>query len=58
MATAFVEPWVDENNEPKVLGTEECVLVKEVKRDVLTRVRKDFPYYDQLMSEDWHICDF
>jgi len=53
--TAFVEPWVDENNEPEVLGMEEGVLVAEVKRDVLERVRREFPYYEQVMSEEWHV---
>jgi len=51
--TAFVRPWVDENNEPEVLGTEEGFLVKDVKRDALARIRTEFPYYEQLMSEDW-----
>ena len=52
--TAFVDPWVDEDHEPDVMGTEEGVLVREVRREVLDRVREEFPYYGQLMSEAWH----
>ena len=52
-STSFIEPWVDENHEPEVLGIEEGVLVGKVKRDVLEKVRREFPYYGQLMNEDW-----
>jgi predicted amidohydrolase len=48
--TAIVEPWVDENHEPDTLG-EEGVLVKTLYRDVLDKVRADFPYYRQLKKE-------
>jgi predicted amidohydrolase len=49
--TAIVEPWVDENHEPDTLGVEEGVLVKTLYRDVLDKVRADFPYYRQLKKE-------
>lgn len=49
--SAIVEPWVDENHEPINLGTEEGVLVKYIRKDVLQQVRTDFPYHRQLMSE-------
>lgn len=52
--TAICEPWIDGDNEPEMLGTDEGVLVKEVDRELLTRIRSEFPYYNQLMSEDWH----
>lgn len=50
--TSVVEPWVDENHEPEVLGIDEGVLVKEIRRDVLSKVRREFPYHQQLMSEE------
>ena len=49
--SAILEPWVDENHEPEILGTEEGVIVKEIRRDVLDKVRADFPYHEQLMKE-------
>ena len=52
--TAFVEPWVDENNEPDVPGTDEGAIINGVKRDVLDRIQREFPYYGQVMRKDWH----
>lgn len=49
--SAIVEPWVDENHEPQILGTEEGAIVKEIRRDVLNKVRIEFPYHEQLMKE-------
>ena len=42
--SSFVEPWVDEGHEPLVLGSDAAVLVGEVRRDVLDRVRTEMPF--------------
>ena len=47
----FNEPWIDEDHEPLVLGTEAGVLEGVVKRSTLDHVRKTLPYYQQLCVE-------
>lgn len=51
--TSIVGPWIDEGHEPEVMGCEEGILVKEIRREVLHQVRQNFPYHRQLMSEEW-----
>lgn len=46
-----VELWVDDNHEPESLATEEGVLVKCIRRDLLNKIRVEFPYHRQLMNE-------
>jgi len=47
--TSIIGPWVDECNEPDVLGTEPAVLVGILNKGTLRKVRKEFPYYGWLM---------
>jgi hypothetical protein len=42
---------VDETHEPGTLGIVEGVLVKNIRRDVLEKVRAEFPYHRQLLNE-------
>lgn len=51
--TSFTEPWVDEDHESRIMGCEPGVLVGNIERGVLARVRSSMPYYKQLLSEDW-----
>jgi nitrilase len=50
--SAIVPPWVDEDCEPSMLGTQEGVLEATIRRDVLNEVRTSMPYYQLLLRED------
>jgi predicted amidohydrolase len=49
--SSFNPPWIDEDNEPQVLGMKESILLGEVDTSILQFVRTRFPYYDRLKKE-------
>ena len=49
--TSINPPWIDEHNEPTVLGTEEGILIFDIERSALDWARKEMPFYRQLRRE-------
>jgi predicted amidohydrolase len=49
--TSINPPWIDEENEPTVLGTEEGTLIFDIERSALDCARKDMPFYRQLRRD-------
>ena len=49
--SSVVPPWVDESHEPRVLGTAEGFLLGRIQRSELDFVRKNMPFYKQLLAE-------
>lgn len=49
--TSFTQPWVDQDDEPRVMKCESGVLVEKVSRATLTHVRTTMPYYKQLLCD-------
>lgn len=48
---AVVPPWVDEDHEPTVLGTEEGYLLAQLDRKVLDTARDELPFYRNARKE-------
>ena len=48
--TSICPPWVDEENEPLVLETEEDHLIATIERSVLSHVRSTMPFYKHLIQ--------
>ena len=48
---ALVPPWVDEDHEPTILGTEEGYLLAQLDRTVLDQARDELPFYRNARKE-------
>jgi nitrilase len=47
---SLVPPWVDEDHEPQVLGTEECCLVARLDKRALNKARDELPFHRHVCS--------
>ena len=50
--TSWNHPWIDEDNEPTVLGTEVSYLVETLNPRVLQMARTKFPFYRQTANSN------
>jgi len=49
--TSVVPPWVDEEHEPVLLGTEESFLIGRIERQVLNDARTNLPFHRHMCAE-------
>ena len=49
--TSVNPPWIDECNEPNVMGIEEGILIVDIERSTLDWARKAMPFYRHLCTE-------
>jgi len=47
----FIRPWVDEENEPKILGIDSSVLIGKVERNYLDKIRNEMPFHKRLLNK-------
>ena len=48
--SSFNPPWIDEHNEPAVLGSNPGFLIANIERSFLDRVRCSMPFYKNMMK--------
>ena len=49
-SSSFVPPWVDDEHEPVVLGTEVGALTGCISREELDSIRESMPFYKALLN--------